>query len=457
MGNAYSIKGEKYKTADLPELLTCVKGDEVLVFLKDQKVLLPRAIRINALRDSLKETLLAERQKANQMIEADKNNVDINISKRAERLNWFEKFCETQLENELIEQNNDGINKQYFLTLWTNLLKDIKKQGVSKESIEAFIEAHYDTTKELPNVKEFNQTLDHCFFDKEGNLDGLTINQFKETILYSSSVKELDMIAAKYDVKIPKNLKRDQVQEAIILELKKKGSYNEKEHQILDGFTTKQLEEFASANDLIASRYISKPQAIDYLLRNAHTTKDVFEAELSAPIEEKPQEVIEEKVEEKVEVTPEVVSVTTEDEALVTEPKWTTKTKQGSKALQALLFKVKKIRKPKKALVVDETTKPNEDAVPMDKLDLILRQLERTNDNLEALLRHHVPVRIKKVIFGLFVLSVGFAGFVVFTYFYRDVFLLRSIVNLLNRIPFLLNRGIMDFFYRLFEVLILRR
>ena len=211
------------KTRNLNEVLEkLVSKDSKLVanFLVEHASL-PRELRTNALRVVLNEYVKI----AKELVLSDEFMY---------RLNWYEKFSEYQLINfwnTLSTNNSDKFDEaaevlNYKKTFYLLLLMNADAVGFSDSELEALLKLK---TPESSNesFKEFMNESDGAFYDYEYNFDGMSYEDFKTSLKKSSTVSDIRNIAEKYDIKVPKRLKKEELVALVVAGLRRQGKYDE--------------------------------------------------------------------------------------------------------------------------------------------------------------------------------------------------------------------------------------
>ena len=192
---------------DLNEVLeTLASKDSKLVanFLVE-KASLPRELRTNALRLVLNEYVKI----AKELVLSDEFMY---------RLNWYEKFSEYQLVNfwnVLVANNSDKFDEvqealKYKKTFYLLLLMNADQVGFTDNELDELL-ALSTPENSLESFQEFMSESDGAFYDYDFNFDGMSYEDFKTNLKKSSTVADIRNIAAKYDIKVPKRLKKEEL------------------------------------------------------------------------------------------------------------------------------------------------------------------------------------------------------------------------------------------------------
>lgn len=305
---------KQLKVEEILKSMIYLPAPKVLEFFSSIGLTVPRELRIFVLRENLREKV-AETRKSRLTL-ADELNY---------RLSWFTEFTETQLENLLIFFNDQVVFKKYLEDLWTDLLGYMVEKQVPNFDLEKLYNQALDHVKAnklvLPQIAEYNYGIKDLFYDSFGRIDGVSPNKIRNVLYKSSTLTEIRDLGHKFDVDIPRRLKKNELAEIIVKELKDNGSYTEDLEKQVKSMSVIVMQRFAIDHNIKASTELKKEEVIEYILKNAKETKetyfvpnsrDVYEKEMNQTEEEQPKE--EPKVEEKI---AEEVSEASEDQVAI--------------------------------------------------------------------------------------------------------------------------------------------
>lgn len=297
----------------------------------------PRETRIFVLRENLREKVVETRK--SRLTLADELNY---------RLSWFAEFTETQLENLLVFFNDPTINKSYLEDLWLELLTIMAEQGVNaKEFEDLYILSLQNEVEELPPMETFNRDIKTLFYDEEGKIDGLTPARIRPVLYKSSTLAEIRDFGAKYDVNVPRRLKKNELLAIIVKELKDRGDYTEELENEIKKMPVILMQRFATDNDIKASTELKKEEIIEYVLVNAKETKQEYF----------------EPTEQDYDLEPEV-----EVEAVVEEVAQEEVTHMPSADLQAILLEMRRLRESVEQLRAEVHKEPVQKEVIIERV-----------------------------------------------------------------------------------------
>ncbi len=285
------VGSKQLKIEEILKSIIYLPAEQVLEFLKDIGLTVPRELRIYVLRENLRAKV-AETRKTRLTL-ADELNY---------RLSWFTEFTETQLENLLIFFDDKEIIKQYLEDLWTDLFGYMVEKQVPDFDLDRLYQSSIEHVKAngltLPNIAEYNYALKDVFYDSFGRIDGVSPNKIRNVLYKSSTLSEIRDLGKKYDVNIPRRLKKNQLADIIVNELKDNGEYTEDLEKQVRSMSVIIMQRFAIDHDIKASTELKKEEVIEYILKNAKETKETYFIPNSRDVYEK--EMDDEPVEEEV-------------------------------------------------------------------------------------------------------------------------------------------------------------
>lgn len=296
------------KVDDILKTIVYLPATQVKAFFHDIGLTIPRELRMFVLRETLREKVIETRK--SRLTLADELNY---------RLSWFTEFTETQLENLLIFFDDPALDKAFLEDFWTDLISYMVEKGVPAKDLKKLVDQSIAHVKavglELPNMKTYNRDLKDLFFDSLGRIDGLPPQKFRPVLYKSSTLTEIRDLGAKYDVDVPRRLKKTELADIIIRELKERGQYTEELENQIRGMSVIVMQRFAIDHDIKASTELKKEEIIEYILANAKETKETYFVPESPQVYEQEVEEVQKNVEQpKVVVAPVVVIEKIEEE-----------------------------------------------------------------------------------------------------------------------------------------------
>lgn len=264
-----SVGTKELKVDDILKTIIYLPANQVKSFFTEIGLTIPREIRMFVLRENLREKVIETRK--SRLTLADELNY---------RLSWFTEFTETQLENLLIFFDEPALDRAFLEDFWTDLLSYMVEKGVPSKDIKKVVDqsiAHVRAVGlELPNMKTYNRDLKDLFFDSMGRIDGLPPQKFRPVLYKSSTLTEVRDLGAKYDVDVPRRLKKTELADIIIRELKDRGQHTEELEAQIRSMSVIVMQRFAIDHDIKASTELKKEEIIEYILANAKETKEAY-------------------------------------------------------------------------------------------------------------------------------------------------------------------------------------
>ena len=256
------------KQKDLNEVLdTLVAKDskKVAQFLVENTSL-PRELRIGALRLVLNDYV----KLAKELVLSDEFMY---------RLNWYEKFSEFQLVNfwNVLESSNaDKFNAEeeavrFKKTFYLLLLMNADAVEFSDKELETLLELSTPEST-LESFKEFMSESDGAFYDYECNFDGMSYEDFKTVLKKCSTVADIRNIAAKYDINVPKRLKKEELVALVLEGLRRQGKANDETEAQLKKMSAISLQRYAKVNGVKASTEMKKDDIIEFIMNRIESS-----------------------------------------------------------------------------------------------------------------------------------------------------------------------------------------
>jgi hypothetical protein len=196
------------------------------------------------------------------------------------RLSWFTEFSETQLENLLVFFDDERIFRNYLEDFWTDLLGYMVEKHVPAEDMKKLYDLSVQRVKKnglvLPDLKTYNRGLKDIFYDSFGRIDGLAPQKLRPVLYKSSTLGEIRDLGTKYGVNVPRRLKKSELAEIIINELKDEGKYTEELEKKIKSMSVIVMQRYAVDHDIKASTELKKEEIIEYVLKHAEETKETY-------------------------------------------------------------------------------------------------------------------------------------------------------------------------------------
>jgi hypothetical protein len=263
------LGSKEIKVADILETIIYLPVEQVKSFFLEINLTIPRELRINILKDILRDRVVETRKQ--RVTLADELNY---------RLSWFHEFTETQLENLLLFYDDYELNQLFFERFWTDLIAYMMDKGVAPKNLERLYKMSVKHAKDegldLPDVIPYNRHLESIVFDRQDRIDGLTQKKIRPVLYKSSTLTEIRQLGLKYGVKVPKRLKKSELAEIIVEKLKERGEHTEALEKEIRGMSVLVMQRFAIDHKILASTELKKAEIIEYILANAEETKESY-------------------------------------------------------------------------------------------------------------------------------------------------------------------------------------
>ncbi|BCR35663.1 hypothetical protein [Mariniplasma anaerobium] len=383
-----AVGNKEYKIEDLLKTIIYLPQTEIKSYFVELGLTIPRELRIYVLKENLRLTVVETRKSRLTMAD------EINY-----RLSWFTEFSEIQLENLMVFFNDERIFRNFLEDFWTDLLGYMVEKEVSAKELRRLYDLSVTHVKKnglaLPNIKTYNRDLKDIFYDSFGRIDGLPLQKLRPVLYKSSTLTEIRDLGAKYGVNVPRRLKKNELADIIVNELKENDKYTDELDKKVHSMSVIVMQRFAIDNDIKASTELKKEEIIEYILKNAKETKEsyfiptslkdyekevhdvsqeVIEEAVQKKVEEVVEDIVEEVIEEAVEeqLEPEEViveDVIVEEEIKPVEEKIEEVIKpqvqyvQGPSNLDALVDEIRKLREVIEQTSVKEKVEVKEEAI----------------------------------------------------------------------------------------------
>lgn len=330
MFSEVKIGDKKVKIEELVGALILYPADKVVRFFELIGLTVPRKLRMASLRRELDPFVTSK--KIVQQTLSDEVNY---------RLSWYDHFSESQLINLVPQFKDVDLDRKARETLWVNLLSYLFDKQVPENELMGLVKAakEHAKTAQLEAFVAYSDKLNAIFFDEANQIDGLTPEVFRPVLFKSSTLVELREIGKKFGVDVPRRLKKSELVDIIVKELKNQDKYTKELETKVNGLAVIQLQRFAIEYNIKASIELKKEEIIEYILSNASETKEKYyvpstpgvyeeikpsarvyvDEEPELVVNQEPEPVIEKVVESEPMVT--ILPVDEEVEALKPEPK----------------------------------------------------------------------------------------------------------------------------------------
>ncbi len=255
--------------SDVLKTVIYLPADKVVSFFNEIGLTIPREIRMHVLREILRERVIVTRK--NRLTLADELNY---------RLSWFAEFTETQLENLLVYYDDPELDLKFLKQFWIDLFSYMMDKGVSPDHLRQLVDESIKHVKkvglDLPDMRTYNRGIKNLFFDSFDRIDGLTQKKIRTVLYKSSTLTEIRDLGLKYDVRVPKRLKKSELADIIVRELKERGEHSDELEVKVRGMSVLVMQRFAIDHNIKASTELKKEEIIEYILANAKETRETY-------------------------------------------------------------------------------------------------------------------------------------------------------------------------------------
>jgi len=259
------VRRQQLMVSEVIDSLISLPSSEVKTFFELNGLTLPKAARISVLQKVLKDP-----------VEATLNERAHLADELGYRLTWVEFFSEYQLENLLKFYNSVSLNRKYLSELWLHLLSLIIDKKIDDKELLALMEKAKEH-KQLPeDMLAYNLDLKDIFVDEKDTIDGVSLDQFRTVLYKASTVNEIREIGKKYQVNVPKRLKKEQLADIVVGVLKDRNELTPEVEEEVRSLSIVLLQRFAKDRDIKASIELKKEEVIEFILANAEHTKENY-------------------------------------------------------------------------------------------------------------------------------------------------------------------------------------
>ena len=251
-----------HKVRDLEKVLEKLvsKDSKKVAAYLVENASLPRELRISALRLVLNDYV----KMAKELVLSDEFMY---------RLNWYEKFSEYQLVNfwNILATSNSNVFDaekeavRFKRTFYLLLIMNADEVGIQDKHIDELMKLKTPEST-IESFAEFMSESDGAFYDYEYNFDGMSYEDFKTTLKKCSTVADIRNIAAKYDINVPKRLKKEELVALVLDGLRRQGKVEDDTEAQLKKMSAISLQRFAKVNGIKASTEMKKDDIIEFVM-----------------------------------------------------------------------------------------------------------------------------------------------------------------------------------------------
>ncbi len=236
-------------------------------FFADIELKMAKDVRTSALRKAMNEKVVLLRKQ--------RSHLGDELSHRLEK---YEDYTETQLEKLLVYFADEKTNQQFFTEFWLNIISYMVEKKVKPKTMSNLLELgikHQKTHgQKLPEIAEYNKGISGVFFDEYFSLDGLETDTLRVVLSNSSTLEEIKEIGLKYNVIVPRRLKKKEFVGIVINELKRRKNYSKELETKIRSMPVRDIIRFNIDNGIKTAIDLKAEDMIEYILLNAQKTKE---------------------------------------------------------------------------------------------------------------------------------------------------------------------------------------
>lgn len=253
--------------AQMIETLIYLPVQQMIVFFANIELKFARDVRIRALKSSMDEKVISIRQ--------ERSHLGDELSHRLEK---YQDYTETQLENLLVIFDDGKIDEIFFKAFWLNIITYMVEKKVKPKAFSDLLDLSINHQRKngsnLPNMIEYNKAITEIFFDEYFTLDGLESDTLRKVLSNSSTLEEIKTIGLKYNVVVPRRLKKTEFVNIVINELKNRGDHTGELETKIRNMPVRDIIRFNVNNNIKAAIDLKVEDMIEYVLLNAKKTKE---------------------------------------------------------------------------------------------------------------------------------------------------------------------------------------
>ncbi|MGB0345364.1 MAG: hypothetical protein ACPGEA_01815, partial [Acholeplasmataceae bacterium] len=283
LNSIISIENKSYTVESLIKDLRTLAPEQYVAVFSVANIKLPIQLRMEVIRN-LTEPFVKKSHEIMGAINEDFIN----------RLKWFYQYSDFQYVNLLSYYENENIVQTYIDRLLVSIfeyLVNIKRESV----IELLIQANRNqsTKYDFKNIKNMNNIINRIFFDKDQEVDGLSLDQIRPVLFKGTTLKELREFGEKYGVDVPRRLKKQQILDILYSELSSRDFLTDFLKDELKSKSIVMIQRYAKNHGIELSTELKKEQIIEYILQFSNHSKafysppnsNIYDVEIDSPFE----------------------------------------------------------------------------------------------------------------------------------------------------------------------------
>ena len=255
--NLIVINGEERNIKDCLTSLGALSANQIVSLFQEHQIKYPHVLQTEALRYILNEKVKVAKT--------------LGLSdEMMYRLRFYMSFSEYQLENFFMQVKTEDLEREYREAFWTLVLKNVNALKITDSIIAQALKL---PVMPVEQFLTYFKVLTKVTYDYNKEFDGKNIRVLVENLPKSATANDIRDIGAKYELVIPKRLRKEEMQEIIVQELKKQHKYDDEMAKKVDKLPVMGLQRLAKNNDIKVSVDLKKEDLIAYLFNEVEKAK----------------------------------------------------------------------------------------------------------------------------------------------------------------------------------------
>lgn len=244
--NSVVIFSKKVKLDVIVKKIGSLAGQQLYEFFSSRGVKMPRRLHVCALFKALNEPIL---------------NLKSNSYPKEtfQRLEYYYAMSETHLLKFAKELFNETDFENYRMALAKLIITNYIALSLTDGEVNYLISLR--KTK-IEDFKTYSNYISSMSYEMESTFDGALRDVFFDNLVNTTSVKDMNEIGEKYGIPVLSRLKKEELLNYIVISKKLK----EKDIDSIKDYTLKELEDFATINNIPMHASMSKKEVMDYFI-----------------------------------------------------------------------------------------------------------------------------------------------------------------------------------------------
>lgn len=201
---------------------------------------------------------------------------DLSDETKYKLQNGLDDYTVRQLEN-LLKKGIKIDPLEYMQGLMAFIMNYHSLYNLFERHFVNYCEENKDGSKQNFSYDVVKDLIEHIFFDRDNQFDGVDIDIVRESLYNYSTTAELRRLAKEYNVVLPRRINKDQIKEHIVNMLTKRGEMvDETLHAYLDKLSIMKLEQFAKSRNIKVSLELRKEEIIVFILEYRPVLLDIY-------------------------------------------------------------------------------------------------------------------------------------------------------------------------------------